>query len=252
MKTPEEEVIEFIDGINRNVRAEMLQYFRDVNMTLHIPIYFQLGLLGLTDSDIVSYISRKAKGLDIGCGEGVLVEHLRERGFEFEGIDAESSIKPYLMKQLITNMRPVSMYGSIPREDNSYDLAISFQNGSLNRGFTFGGVIRDPTRIGGNRAQIEEHTSIVMFSQFVVYEGLRVLKPNSRFVAYPALSRLEEVIGPMLRMQGIEFFHEDVDPDLTREYSKWELSHYGFDGEIPKKYNEVMGLLQRTVLMKKS
>lgn len=237
----QEETIKFLEKINKLLTKG--------NADLQVPVVFQRNLLGLDDVILSNLTEGNSKGIDIGCGNGSLVLSLRDLGFDIEGIDIKAPEKTYFIRQLIYGMKP--MAGAIPRDDNSYDLVLAFQNNVLNRGFTIGGIIRDPSQWGGNRGDIDDHTRRLTYAQYIIYEGTRILKPGKRFVAYPQLRRLEDVMGLMLRMQGISFRHEEVDIDKAKEYIAWEnQTSLGFTPDVPESYFEDWGLYHRTVLTK--
>jgi len=220
------------------------------NAHLQVPIEFQLAILGIDEATIKKLGQNNARGLDIACGNGSLVKTLREKGLDFEGIDEEAPDEAYFIRQNIYGMKP--MRGSIPRADDSYGLVLSFQNIILNRGFTLGGVLRDPSLIGGSEIYREDHTDRLIKSQYIIYEGTRVLQPQERFVCYPQLKRIDDIMGSLLRMQGIDFFHESVDRNVVRDYIKWENeTTLGTQMNFDDKFYNDWGLFNRTVLTKR-
>jgi len=224
------------------------------NAHVQVPPYFQAGIFGLDASLLRQLASMNARGLDIGCGNGSLVKYLREKEVSFEGIDSQAPQAEYFMKQNITGMKP--MAGAIPRPDNSYELVVAFQNIMLNRAFTKGGILHDPTKRDGESWEIEDHESRVRTGQFIFYEGARVVKPGGRFLIYPEAKRIDDLIGRgMLSMQGITYHSEDVDETNAKKYMRWELQKYGLDEDMQREYLgeqyfEDWGLYQRTVVMK--
>lgn len=215
------------------------------NAYLQVPIEFQIALLGL-DSKTIKKLKGKT-GLDIACGKGFLVEELRKKGILFEGIDLEApKDKPYFILQNITNVHP--LIGSIPKQDNSYEIVTAFQCNVLNRGFTQGGTIRTAIENAGSEIQDDWHTTRYQHAQSTLYEAIRVAKPGCKVVVYPSLTRLKETIGPLLKMQGINFYLEPVDKKIAREYLKTESP---IDVSlIPDEYFKTFGLLERTILVK--
>lgn len=223
------------------------------NSYLEVPVEFQMGLLGLDDNSL-----RGKRGLDIGCGKGKLVEHLRGLGCDFEGIDGEvETPNDYLMRQMIYGTHP--MEGAIPRPDNHYGLAVSFQNYSLNRALTLSGEVKSDLAaqlrqiISPDRHDeaMEQQQDLSMNGQFIVYEALRVVSLGQRVVFYPSLTRLDELMGFALRQQGVRFFTEEVDRGVADRYIKWESDYVGIgepidDEEICKRF----GIYDRTILMK--
>jgi len=221
---------------------QFIGVIRNGNAFLQVPVEHQMSLLGL-DKKTIKGLEGKA-GLDIGCGNGALVEELRKRGVLFEGIDPIAPRdSPYLISQNIYGMFP--MDGAILREDNSYDIITAFQCSTLNRAFTIGGILRGPNLIGGDEEDKDFHNTRVINAHFIIYEAARVAKPNSRIVVYPCLTRLEETMGHMLKMSGIRFHTEKIDKNLAEEYMEWE-----FPGEIPTEYFKRFGLYERTILVK--
>src|SRR3989338_6815981 len=97
---------------------DIIQKLGGKTANFQVPLEFQMPLLGLDEETIKSLKGKT--GLDIGCGNGSLVEELRKKDILFEGIDPEApQDKPYFIRQQITSVYPFE--GSIPREDNSYD-----------------------------------------------------------------------------------------------------------------------------------
>jgi len=135
-------------------------------------------------------------------------------------------------------------------------LVVAFQNIMLNRAFTKGGILHDPTKREGEAWEIEDHEARVRTGQFIFYEGARVVKPGGRFLIYPEAKRIDDLIGRgMLSMQGITYHSEDVDEANAKKYMKWELKKYGLDEDMQREYLgeqyfEDWGLYQRTVVTK--
>ena len=229
---------------------------RNGNGQLQVPVCFQKAIFGLDQAFVRKLARKKARGLDIGCGVGALVNDLRENRVNFEGIDSLAPNKEYFMRQNVYGMKPFD--GAIPRKDNFYDLVVAFQNTMLNRAFTLGGILRNPARYGGSKREIEDHQNRMLCGQYIFYEGTRVLKSGAgaRFLIYPEAKRIEEIIGAgILRAQGIEVHSEDVERAVAREYMEWELDHYGLkeearDGFLEERYFDDWGLYKRTVVTK--
>lgn len=222
-----------------------------VSRFTQVPVKYQKTLLGL-DRRTLAYL-RGGKGFDIGCGKGVLVENLREKQIDFEGIDPEveeDPDKPYLIKQLVTGVYP--MAGSIPKPDSLYDIVVAFQNASLNRGFTLSSEIKTALAIDMGIIDMERHTNAVQNAQCIIWEGTRILKPGQRFVVYPQLDRLEDVMGKsILESQGIKVASEPVDVKAAKEYFEWERGRLGFsDLDAPEERYREFGFYSRTVLTK--
>ena len=212
-----------------------------------VLLEFQMPLLGLDHKTIKNL--RGKTGLDIGCGKGFLVEELRKKGILFEGIDPEApQDKPYFICQQITSVHPFE--GSIPREDNFYDVVTAFQCNDLNRGFTLGGVVRTAIEAARNGGQDEWHTIRYKHAQSALYEAIRVVKPEGRVIIYPCLVRLEETIGPLLRMQRISISREFTNLITAEEYLKSELPDPSMISDI-RDHCIKFGLLEITILVKK-
>lgn len=213
---------------------------------LPVPVENQRRLLGL-DNKVVAELSG-VRFLDIGCGKGGLVKFLRKKGVEAEGIDSSVkvnfSLKKYFIKQNITGRYPSK--GSIPRPDNFYQMIVTFQVGNLNDAFTVGGILRDPRqRKGASSKDIMGYSEAVESGKNAIFEGVRVLAPGGKFVIYPELSRLEEVIGPKLEAIGVTFKSEEVNHQEAKDYMWHEVPY-----EFPEEYFERMGLYSRTVIEK--
>lgn len=216
------------------------------NAFLQVPVKYQIGLLGL-NKQTVSALKDKST-LDIGCGKGALVEYLREQGINCEGIDPQvEQGSDYLIKQLISGIHPMS--GAIPRGNDTYEMVSAFQNYSLNRAFTRN-IIREQIVAELGEEAIKQHQRLIELGHFNIDEGARVLKPGKRFAIYPALKRLEEVTGPMLKMQGISFTEEEVDKKLARDYLDWECETMGIGEVLKEEEYQKCGLYSRTVISK--
>jgi SAM-dependent methyltransferase len=225
-------------------KEEILALFEERNANLQVPVEFQLALLGLNEETIKNLQGKT--GLDIACGNGFLVEDLISKGILFEGIDFQApKDKPYFIPQNITNVSP--LIGSIPRDDNSYDIVTAFQCWSLNRGFTMGGVVRTAIETEENEGD-DWHTTRYQHAQSTIYEATRVVKPGGKVIAYPALTRIEKIMGPFLHMQGINIYTEPVDKEVAKAYLKTETPD---SIQLPADYHKIFGILERTILEKK-
>jgi len=215
------------------------------NANRNVPVKYQLPLLGLTEGKVKSYRRTGLSGLDIGCGEGHLVDYLRQKGFDFEGLDKLERAEPYFMNQWITGIKG---HGGIPRRDDTYDMVFAFQNATLNSSFSANTILRDQLEEPGflSTEQKKKGGEILANAQYIIYEATRVLKPTGRFVIYPSLVRLEDIMGPMLEIAGISI---DTEPVANRDaiaYLTWEN---GEDG-APLRVNRKESFLYRTVITK--
>ena len=186
-----------------------------------VPKNHQLAIFGLTP-DIIRRFSRKSfRGLDIGCGKGALVKHFREMGYGFEGIDKETSEEPYFMNQWVTG---INGSGGIPRPDSHYDLVMAFQNTTLNMSLTtcMDEITRNIPPDYDVKIDFRKDVKLSIEGQSIIYEGARVLRPNGRFLIYPSLDRIEDVMGAMLGLSGISHSLQPIDIDAVRSYYHWE------------------------------
>src|SRR3989344_8243838 len=87
-----------------------------------VPIAHSIKLLGL--HNLLPRMQGK-KLCDIGCGTGLLVEHLRVCGVDAYGIDARAPPKPYFTGRMVTGPRRIR---GIPVPAESFDFITSFQN----------------------------------------------------------------------------------------------------------------------------
>jgi len=126
----------------------------------------QLLELGLEDVDIKGMASKQV--LDIGCGFGNLVEHLRNKSVIAEGIDIDSPKKSYFMNQNITSAYP--NLGCIPKENDFYDKILCH------------GLTPPLSNLDTN--------SIIILS-----EALRVEKPNGEMILFPSFSIDEKFLN---------------------------------------------------------
>lgn len=208
------------------------------NENLEVPIEYQLGLLGLGRK--LPERSERLRGLDIGCGRGALVEHLIGQGLDAEGIDRwVEGEAPYLMKQWVTSLSPAQ--GCIPRPNDSYDFATAFQNTTLNLGLRF-----KKEDFRDKKFDEKKYEDASRHAQAVIYDTVRVLKPGKGFIIYPELERLDEVMGPFLRMSGISAKTERVETGPLGSYLDWEADQL----EIPRGSIALDRWEKRTVLTK--
>jgi hypothetical protein len=188
--------------------------------TRDVPVEYQLNLLGIDEKRLRYLYKNKSKGFDIGCGDGSLVEFMNSQGIPFEGIDIRAPNKPYFIRQLITRLNG---FGGIPRKDNSYDIVTAFQNTSINSALLEESELKDLLEMDLDESHRQRLNDISIHGQSIIYEGARIIKPGGRFVIYPFVDKLDEVMGPMLRLSGIEHNVEEVNRNMVRDYMKWEL-----------------------------
>jgi len=232
---------------------------------VQFPTHLQLIFFGLIDADIdkvdkmirndeqVKLDNLKGKRiLDIGCGRDAnLVYYLREQGIDAEGIDpCVNKPESFLMQQAVSGIKPVS--GSIPREDNSYDLIFANSNRKLVNAL---GGCRDyliqNMREGLEEEQIREiMNNSVMDSTFITLEGLRVLKQGGQFISYPGLLGINEVsiVGSILGLEAkVENF--PVSSNFSEASILRERILYEDNKKIMEDY--IRSLECRTVITKK-
>jgi hypothetical protein len=175
------------------------------------PVGEQLRLLGIDEFEISRLRRSGAKGLDIGCGDGGLVNAMILQGIDFIGIDDKAPDAFQFIMQNVTGNYPHE--GSIPSPNESYDLVVAVQNGTFNCAYGKD----DPCE------KCQENGPPVIF------EGMRVLKPQGRMVIFPnlylgngAFSR----IVPDLKKQGITAVNEPVPEEYVRHHYALRDSGY--------------------------
>jgi SAM-dependent methyltransferase len=188
-------------------------------------VRFQAPILGFTKTVIKSL--RKAKVLDVACGNGDLVRYLRRKGIDAEGIDpAAPANSTHFMSKLILESGERK---GIPRPPRSYDLVVTFQNHPLNS------YLGPPS--GNNQELVSlindeafrdsgAHEMFVkdcMAAQNMIHEMIRVVKPEGKIVIWPELSRIEEVMGFNLKMEGVAVSRQSI-AELSdiNAYVEWE------------------------------
>ncbi|MFH1358861.1 MAG: methyltransferase domain-containing protein [archaeon] len=169
-----------------------------------IPVRSQLNVLGLDRRRLRKLKRINAKGLDIGCGNGGLVNKMKEWGVDFTGIDKNAPEGDYFFRQNVTGKYPGE--GSIPMPDESYDIAVSVENGTLNHAFI------DFYR----NTNCECHNE----GPIILSEGLRVLRPKGRYVVFPGLDLKNKSL-----MEVVDF-HKGVSVHQERMPVEYLIEHY--------------------------
>jgi SAM-dependent methyltransferase len=239
-------VLDFLRGLSNHL--ETLAKEGEGKEYRNVPYKYQLTIFDLTQREIKRMKSWKYHCLDIGCGNGSLVEYLRSEGLDCEGVDKTAPKRPHFINHHITG---INGNGGIPRTDNTFDLVLAFQNSCLNYAFQSNSYFREDIEDLQQQRLSPEDKNLVaqelMDAQHIIYEGARVLRPGGRFMIYPNLPRLEEVMGPMLKIAGIEFHSESVSKKDALDYMAWEDR---MDGVTDERYNVGEPMMQRTVITK--
>ena len=190
---------------------------------LNVPVIYQLPLLGI-DSELVDLLKGQ-RVLDIGCGSGLLVDELRLRGIEAQGIDSRAPSGTHFMRQNVTSGK------GVPVPNSCYAFITSFQNVALNDGL---GAIQNPAEIPFFSY---ECISLKRFrkyqeekareAKFIVAEIGRTLLPLGRASIYPPLLKIERYAGSLLCELGLKVTHEPIaNEDLVRNYFMWEGGNF--------------------------
>ncbi|MFZ5955095.1 MAG: class I SAM-dependent methyltransferase [Nanoarchaeota archaeon] len=136
------------------------------------PAYIQLENLGINQTSLKDLKKYRLNYLDIGCGNGDLVNFFLEQGIKAEGIDTNAPKGFNFIKLNIGDYKNESK-GKIPRKDQYYDLITAH---SIHPFLKFSlGLTKDE-------------------GIFIVKEALRVLNFGGMFMAYPGLYKIEENI----------------------------------------------------------
>jgi SAM-dependent methyltransferase len=214
------------------------------------PVIYQLSILNI--KSLIDENSGEYRGLDIGCGDGSLVEYLRKKGIDFEGMDASAPGEKYFIKQNVHGIHP--MHGCIPRPDETYDLVVGFQNATINSGFLSLDDIEYLSRHLYDDVK-ETHVNSVMNAQFIILETLRILKRGGRGIFYPEIERLEEIMGLALKAQDVSIYTEDIPEDEFKRYAAYRRKGLLEENAIIEDYQipdyTSSTLKKRTVLAKK-
>lgn len=160
----------------------------------------QLLELGLEEIDIEEMAGRKI--LDLGCGIGNLVEFLRQRRVDAEGIDPEAPEKPYFMRRRISS-EPSE---KIPQQDCFYDFVLSHGLTPLGYAFSTSG---------------EEYQDIPSFKlegEAILSEALRVLRTDGRMIVTPQLDLLD--LNHLTRIRAGNYRIEKREVWLWQEFER--------------------------------
>jgi SAM-dependent methyltransferase len=197
------------------------------------PVGIQCPLLGLDQATLKGLRGKRV--LDVACGDGSLVRHLRLNGIDAEGIDARAPDGfSYLMKRNITGTK--AMGKGIPRPDGHYDLIVSFQNVLLNSVFSnIGGDANTAIAEIGDQDTKEQHLSYCIAAQCMVFEINRSTAPGGKAVLFPHLPRLREVMDLSLGSSNLAIGEERIQMEDLKAFAEWEAPEVHFpDGTLDK------------------
>lgn len=207
-----------------------------------VPVEHQLAVLGL-DRKLLRALRGK-RICDIACGNGALVEYLREQGLDARGVDPRAPHTPYFSRRRIDL---IGIHRGIPVEDGSLDLITSFQNSTLNCAY---GSLRDKWRTHLDEAphEFKSHYSRV-FEQapYTIAEIGRTLCEGGRAIIYPALDHLENEGAHLLQMDGLSVSYERIPKSALRAYYAWE----GIYEPSSKKWNKTRPLHSKRLVLTK-
>jgi SAM-dependent methyltransferase len=179
------------------------------------PLHYQLALLGLDLGQHKPFVGKRV--LDLCCGDGTLVKKLRELGIIAEGIDpsAPRGLDFFMCQPLSTTEHP-----RIPRQDDTYDLVLSFQNPVFNVAF-------DDTVCPYRQEEIIPEATQMIF------EISRLLKSRGKAVLYPSLPSLKRA-QPILNAAGLKDSFSECDRDKAESYYQWKMYAHtrGLDPEL--------------------
>jgi len=158
------------------------------------PLKRQLFSLGLFREDVDLLAKTHARVLDLGCGNGSLVNYLCEQGINAEGIGSTAPIGERFMRQDITAVHPAK--GCIPRKTENYDFVFIHSIPRLNVAFSsfLDHRLDDAVIMLGVTPRMVNAVvnSEFLESYMLMCEGLRVLKSGGTLISSPALNKLEE------------------------------------------------------------
>jgi|SRR3989344_479994 len=181
-----------------------------------VPIAHSIKLLGL--HNLLPRMQGK-KLCDIGCGTGLLVEHLRVCGVDAYGIDARAPPKPYFTGRMVTGPRRIR---GIPVPAESFDYLTSFQNISLNTLFRFDRQEFINNHLDFGRAIAEGYYEAQCYEAIaMISEIVRTLRPGGSAFIYPAPVRF--VPNDVLREKcKLTATYETIEGQSVIDYLKWE------------------------------
>ncbi|VVB79200.1 Uncharacterised protein [uncultured archaeon] len=176
------------------------------------PVSVQVACLGLDTFPI-----RGLHTLDVGCGDGRLLEYLLSEGAIAEGIGPLNGVRhEHIIPNLIYNVAPHS--GSIPRPNETYDLSLAHNVVPVRRAFC--------SLYNEIKSSDPETPSLVQKGGIILLEVHRVLRKGGRFVVFPQLDELDPANARF--SYGFDLKHEKV-PE----------AYFLAEGE-PQKYRTVL------------
>lgn len=193
---------------------------RSPNYEKDVPPHYQLALLGLDETALTSLKGKRV--LDLACGNGALVEHMRERGIEAYGVDPRAPSRDYFAS------RPVSGKGrehGFPVADESLDLLVSFQNVPFNIVMTDVGIawfrrnfLVDQS-YAWERVRLHRRTARHMLTEMG-----RTLRPEAKALIYPDFQYADKGHTPrLLQASRLEIERVPVvDQESVAAYYRWE------------------------------
>jgi SAM-dependent methyltransferase len=219
---------------NKEAPQQLIEALLKDKSRKYTPIKFQLSLLGL-DTQLLRSLKGKAV-LDVACGNGELVKHLRSQDIAAEGMDKNAPTEPYFINKNIVNM---GVEGGIPRPDNTYELTLSFQNGTLNAAFAI-------HKIGSNTLKLLEidtnfDAERYFQAQSTIHEMIRTTKSGSKIIIFPDLP-IKEVMSLSLAGCNVTFCNEPVNPNVGRNWERWEI------GTLMESFEKRTQTFSRTVI----
>jgi hypothetical protein len=162
------------------------------------PLGNLLFFLGL-EKKLIELKGKKV--LDVGCGaDARLVYFLRSVGVNAGGIDpCVTDKKPFLIRRRISRLAQDSR--NIPRPDGFYDLVVSHSVPPLMVALTSNAEKYLIEVMEKNSKDFEKAFARVENSAIeattIVVEAMRVLKGEGRYICYPGLDKIHEVMGQL-------------------------------------------------------
>lgn len=220
--------------------------FPETNGDKDVPLKYQRAIMGLNRQVLRGLKGRRA--LDVGCGDGQLVEFLRRNGVLAEGIDSRAPNKIYFMKRNIGfNEREGFPTGK------EYSLVTAFQNPVLNQGVGNGARVwlknrGIPLGVLPQGLIFSEYDAGCRLARQMLSGMGDILASGGRAIVYPALIEVGKEVDDLLMRHGLEMLHERIeDRAALRDYLKWE----GHLNRYANKLADTPDFGCRTVLTKK-